>query len=163
LAVAPTHRPGAPAESPQAENGAAAAGATPRQILVDLYLVANPRASSVRPFVARVKPDGQLEFLRAAIPWFSKGSFVGGKYRLSVNDLIITRGDYSSHKNIRIHYVLYRVTGDGLEEIASIMFYNETPEFSSEELEEIYAMTEDDTSRAIAALVQYARAKGLLG
>jgi len=161
LAVTP--RPETPAESPQAEKNGAVAGTTPRQILVGLVLVANPKAARVRPFVARIKQDGQLEFLKAAVPWFSSNSFVGGKYRLNVGDLVITRRDTSSHKNICMRYTLYRVTEGGLDEIAWIMFYNRTAEFSSKELEEIYAVTEDDTSRAIAALVQYARTKRLLG
>jgi len=77
--------------------------------------------------------------------------------------LIITREDASSHSNQRIDYVLYRVVQDGLEEIASIRIHNGTPRFSDSELENIYAMAgAGEGSRAIASLIQYARARGLI-
>jgi len=153
-----------PQRSPSPVNEAAAAGATPQQILVEIDLVRNPKAIGARPFVARLRQDGSLEFLRAAVPVFVKGVLVGGKYRLNIGELIITREDRSSHKNERINYVLYRVAEDGLKTIAWVSIHNGTPEFSSEELEQVYAYTENGAgSRAIAALISYARAKGLLG
>jgi len=122
------------------------------KLLVDFWLWRNPKVGE-RGWVAKVNPQtGELTFLRAE-EWRQ----TGGKYLLTPGELIIEKFTYSSHSHSGARYTLYKVTSDNLEEIGYIDFWDRTPEFSNETLEEIYVTTPkvEGKLRAVQALITY--------
>jgi hypothetical protein len=132
-------------------------------MLVKVNLVCNPKAARVRGFVARLYPDrdpeNSLDFLKAAIPRFSKnGMLVGGEFDLEVGVPYIIRSDDSSHRNSRQRYDLVVLKEDGrLETVASIFYDNNTPSFDPPELKYHYAQHR----KPIRALWSYWQEKSL--
>ena len=114
-------------------------------MLVKVNLVYNPKAARVKGFVARLYPDrdpeDSLDFLKAAIPQFSKnGVLVAGEFDLEVGVPYIIRSDDSSHRNSRQRYDLVVLREDGkLETVASIFYDNNTPSFNPPEVKYHYA------------------------
>jgi len=145
-------------------------GQTPSQakeeVVVDISLVSNARAAGgAKGFVARVKQNGELEFLRASVPRFHLGMLTGGKFLVYKGDVLVVKSIESSHKHARSSYTLY-VVEDELKYVAEIAFEDGSPTFNPEELEDIYISVKarggDVKSFAIAALIEYAKAKQIL-
>ena len=150
----------------QAQNQAQAQQAQ-TTYLVEIWLVENPKAMRKRPFVARVKDNGELEFLRAAVPRFEKGTLVGGKYVVREGDMLIVRSDSSTHRHEYTVYELCTVKGGKLETIARILIKDGTPEFEPPELEKVYAEVVISGSgniknKFVQALIEYAKRRGLV-
>jgi len=126
--------------------------------LIHIDLVRNVIATSDKGFVARVK-DNNIEFLKATIPIFDRGTIVAGKYLLNENDVIIIKQDNSSHRNQRVRYSLNEVKNGVLNEIAYISIANKNLSFSDEKLESIYidlkVNKKYEKSLIIEALIRY--------
>ncbi len=127
------------------------------KIKVYFDLVENPRASRGSGWVAIVVNDN-IQFLKANIPEFSKGTLVAGTYLLEKGSYVIVKRDYSSHKNSRQYYTLYQVIGgeEKVKEVASIDVINGNLSFKPAGLEDIYITAPSDAkSKIIYALIQY--------
>jgi len=137
-----------------------------KEFLVDFDLVRNSKAMRSKGFVARIKENGEIEFLRAAIPQFSKGgALVSGEYKVRAGDVLIVKYDDSSHKNAIINYTLVKVEENGsVNDVAQISFVNGYVEFSDDDLRVIYANVSknEGKSKPITALVNYAKEKKLI-
>ena len=134
----------------------------PAQTLVEIRLVSNIKAMRTKPFVARLRKDGSLEFLRATIPWFDRGVFIGGKYLLAEGDLVISRCDFSTHKHETIVYYLDKVENGKLKTLAKITVADGTPHFEPRELENVYVDVivsgkAKNRNKYVQTLIEYAK------
>jgi len=113
-------------------------------VLVKLELVQNPKAASVKPFVAKLledRPPSQcLEFIAAAVPKFAKKRvLVGGEYDLEEKVPYLVRYD-KSYYGIRMYsYELVILIDGELRNLAVIDYVEGTQFFSPPELEMLYA------------------------
>jgi len=135
-------------------------GVVQGRLKIRLSLARNEKTAKYRGFVARVK-GGDVEFVRAAVPQFSRGIFTGGTYLLQ-DGWYIVREDASSWKHRRWYLTLYHcdVGAGAFKEVASVYYCDGSLEFSDETLESIYVSlgpVGEGRSRAVAALIEYAR------
>lgn len=120
------------------------------EYLVTLNLVANSKAVRYKPIVFKVTDNG-LEPMKATIPLFRDGVLVAGKYLVKDGDVLLYRADFSSHRNSRQKYELVKIVNGELKTLAWIEYTNNSPSFSDDKLEMIFAKT----LKPIEALVEY--------
>jgi len=127
---------------------------------VEIHLVSNPKVARSKPFVAEVDLEsGNLKFMRAVIPHYSKGVLIRGEYELEPGRFYIIRSDESSHRHSVQVYRLSFFDGNELKEIATIYKTDGNLAFRPEELKDIYAKikTSGQNNAIVNTLIEYAK------
>jgi len=134
-------------------------------IQVEITLVRNSKAMGYKPFFAVVKPDGELEFLRAVIPKYGRsGAWIGGTFEVPDDSIVVYREDTSSHKHASCITYLARIKNGEIENIAWVEVEDRNHYFNPPELKEIYAEVRKkyQNNYIVNTLVEYAKKQGLL-
>lgn len=125
---------------------------------IALTLVSNRKAMRYRPFIMKIEGD-KAEFIKAVIPHYRKGIFVGGEYEFEAGKYYIIRSDGSSHRIVRCYTTLYYFNGKELRKIASIDKVDGTLEFSDTTIKDIYVELKSQNTKnlIIQSLIEYAK------